>query len=567
MAIRRITELPRITEDEANTLSDALMEFSIQDGLGFKSTCGKVDNITKLVTTEIENNPIEQITIEGNLCVEHGDVSFNIDDPDAGDKKFEAKFGEINLCAVGDDPGTINIQAQNQLSLKGNPVNINNNLSVWTNRLQSNNPVSFTSNSNTIYVKNVVDGGNGNQAVNLNYINEKITPILNRLIAVQGSAAGPSLNSQVDKLERSISELYNFIKSKWPSATIPYPRTIDNLFTYLKNCNAGSEGSSPQPFRPTDLTYQFNGITGDRIDPTWNTTLHHDLYVMKRGLTDVYFPERIKYIKSERLFRDYEKLSSIVLDGVISVGQGMFIGCESLQHVTMGSLTKTKGQIFDNKCTSLTSVAFPKLSNIIRSRFMYNVPNVREIELGEITVLPPQSFMNCNKLISVKYNKNENIELSVGLSAFMNCYKMAKPNFIPSGDIPKCAFSNCSSMTDIDLSKVKKCDLSVFSGCTSLTSIGNINENFKCTSSSFKNCTSLKNISITYSGDDSETCRKIHVNYLRYMTGKVMDPKGTGNVIIKVHQNLYDYLKNKASTTIKNFYKDGNTNRIELQQY
>ena len=143
--------------------------------------------------------------------------------------------------------------------------------------------------------------------------------------------------------------------------------------------------------------------------------------------------------------------------------------------------------------------------------------------------------MNCNKLISVKYNKNENIELSVGLSAFMNCYKMAKPNFIPSGDIPKCAFSNCSSMTDIDLSKVKKCDLSVFSGCTSLTSIGNINENFKCTSSSFKNCTSLKNISITYSGDDSETCRKIHVNYLRYMTGKVMDPKGTGNVIIKVH--------------------------------
>ena len=40
------------------------------------------------MTTEIENNPIEQITIEGNLCVEYGDVSFNVDDPDAGDKKF-----------------------------------------------------------------------------------------------------------------------------------------------------------------------------------------------------------------------------------------------------------------------------------------------------------------------------------------------------------------------------------------------------------------------------------------------------------------------------------------------
>ena len=566
MAIRRITELPRITEDEANTLSDALMEFSIQDGLGFKSTCGKVDTITKIVTTEIENNPIEQITIENNLCVEHGDIFFNIDDPDAGDKKFEAKFGEINLCAIGDDPGTINIQAQNQLSLKGNPVNINNNLSVWTNKLQSNNPVTLTNNSNTIYVKNVVDGGSGNQAVNLNYINEKINPIINRLTAVQGSAEGSNLNSQVGKLERSISELYEFIKSKCPSATIPSPKTIDNLSTYLINCNIGSE-SEPQPFRPTDVTYQFNGISGKYIDPSWQTTLNNTTYVMRKGLTDVYFPERIKYIKRSNLFYGYEKLSSIVLDGVISASSGMFKGCKALYHVTIGSMTKTKGQIFDSKCTSLTSVAFPKLSNITGTKFMYNVPNVREIELGEITVLPQQSFMNCNKLISVKYNKNENIELSVGLSAFMNCCSMTKPNFIPIGDIPRFAFSNCSSMTDIDLSKVKNCDLSVFSGCTSLTSIGNITENFECESSSFKNCTSLKNISITYSGSDPTTCKNIHNKYLRYMTGKVMDPKGTGNVIVKVHQNLYDYLRNKASTTIKNFYKDGNTNRIELQQY
>ena len=566
MAIRRITELPRITEDEANTLSDALMEFSIQDGPGFKSTCGKVDNITKLVTTELENNPMEQITIEGNLCVGCGDISFNIDDPEAGDKKFQVKFGEINLCAIGDDPGTINIQAQNQLSLKGNPVNINNNLSVWTNRLQSNNPVYLTSNSNTIYVKDVVDGENGNQAVNLNYINGKITPILNRLTAVQGSAEGTDLNSQVGKLERSISELYEFIKSKCPSATIPLPKTIDNLSTYLINCNIGSE-PEPQPFRPTDVTYQFNGISGKYIDPSWNKSLNDSTTVMKKGLTDVYFPERIKYINKSNLFKSYQNLSSVVLDGVISASSGMFNGCKALQHVTIGSMTKTKGQIFDSKCTSLTSVAFPKLSNITGTKFMYNVPNVREIELGEITVLPQQSFMNCNKLISVKYNKNENIELSVGLSAFMNCYKMAKPNFIPSGDIPKCAFSNCSSMTDIDLSNVKNCDLSVFSGCTSLTSIGNINENFKCTSSSFKNCTSLKNISITYSGSDQKICKNIHNNYLKNMTGKVMDPKGTGKVIVKVHQNLYDYLKNKATSTIKKFYKDGNTNRIELQKY
>ena len=564
MAIRRITELPRITEDEANTLSDALMEFSIQDGLGFKSTCGKVDNITKLVTTEIENNPMEHITIEGNLCVGCGDISFNIDDPEAEDKKFEAKFGEINLCAIGDDPGTINIQAQNQVSIKGNPANINNNLSVWTNKLQSNNPVYLTSNSNTIYVKDVVDGENGNQAVNLNYINGKITPILNRLTAVQGSTEGTDLNSQVGKLERSISELYEFIKSKCPSAIIPLPKTIDNLSTYLINCNIGSE---PQPFGPTDVTYQFNGITGKYIDPSWNTPLNHQTTVMKKGLTDVYFPERIKYIKISNLFYGYEKLSSIVLDGVISVNYGMFKGCKSLQHVTMGSITQTKGQIFDNKCTSLTSVSFPKLSNIIGNYFMYGVPNVREIELGEISFIPPYTFRDCKNLISVTYNKNANTEISVGTGAFMDCYKMTKPNFIPRGNIPDNAFVNCSSMTDINLTNVTRCNVNSFRGCTSLTSIGNINENFRCNSSSFINCTSLKNISITYSGSDPTTCKNIHNNYLKNMTGKVMDPKGTGNVIVKVHQNLYDYLRNKAYSSITSFYKDGNKNRIELQQY
>lgn len=66
---------------------------------------------------------------------------------------------------------------------------------------------------------------------------------------------------------------------------------------------------------------------------------------------------------------------------------------------------------------------------------MKGVPNVKTVELGQISCIPSQTFKECQNLTTVTYNKNPNIELSVGLSAFMNCYKMNKPNFKPKGDI------------------------------------------------------------------------------------------------------------------------------------
>ena len=51
--------------------------------------------------------------------------------------------------------------------------------------------------------------------------------------------------------------------------------------------------------------------------------------------------------------------------------------------------------MFNYKCKQLTSVSFPKLTNLIRSSFMKGVPNIRQVELGAVSTISPYAFTEC----------------------------------------------------------------------------------------------------------------------------------------------------------------------------
>lgn len=174
MSVKKISELDEIIDEETANSNNVIMEIAVLKNAGYKTVYIPKTDLVKNIFKRISETSIEQILIDNNLCVEHGDVSFNIDDPEADKKKFGVKFGEINLCVIGDDPGTINIQAQNQLSLKGNPVNINNNLSVWTNKLQSDKPVTFSNITNSIYVVDTNYTHGGYKMLNVNDVRRYI---------------------------------------------------------------------------------------------------------------------------------------------------------------------------------------------------------------------------------------------------------------------------------------------------------------------------------------------------------------------------------------------------------
>ena len=174
MSVKKISELDEIIDEETANSNNVIMEIAVLKNAGYKTVYIPKTDLVKNIFKRISETSIEQILIDNNLCVEHGDVSFNIDDPEADKKKFEVRFGEINLCAIGDDPGTINIQAQNQVSIKGNPVNINNNLSVWTNNLQSDNQVTFSNTSNSIYIVDTTSTHSGYKMLNVNDVRRYI---------------------------------------------------------------------------------------------------------------------------------------------------------------------------------------------------------------------------------------------------------------------------------------------------------------------------------------------------------------------------------------------------------
>ena len=174
MSVKKISELNELTDEQIVNSNNVIMEIAVLKNAGYKTVYITKTDFVKNIYKRISQTSIEQILIDNNLCVEHGDISFNIDDPEANKKKFGVKFGEINLCAIGDDPGTINIQAQNQVSIKGNPININNNLSVWTNNLQSDKQVTFSNITNSIYVVDTNYTHSGYKMINVNDVRRYI---------------------------------------------------------------------------------------------------------------------------------------------------------------------------------------------------------------------------------------------------------------------------------------------------------------------------------------------------------------------------------------------------------
>lgn len=575
MAIRRISELPRISEDEKNNLSSALMEFSLSEsGENFKSVCGEVSEIENVVVNNITNSPIEHLKISGDLSVLNSDVIFNKGDTNVNDRKFVANFGDITIRQVG-DVGTITLSANNSIKIDGNPVVINDNLSVWKDKTETVNPVNFTNNSNRIYVKDISDGDDTHLAVNYNYINSQIQTPLNDLANILGRSADPkTLKSQIEETRTVVNSLYTWIHNKLqkyyeekpeertPPQPIPPNPTIDGLSTYITEC-----GMIPdeKPFKPDCVTYQFKSLTVDPSHskytvPTWDTAIDDVTHVFKNGITDIFMPG-VTTLKRGSLFSGYKYLSAISLDDLENISSsGEFNGCESLKKVSFGNVKTVNGLTFNEKCTSLEIVEMPSLTSITGSGGFIKAPNVTTIKLGPIDKIPYNAFLSCYQLNNITFGSDSNQPISeIGQYAFKGCKNLKTIPMKPTGKIKTDAFKVCTALEKIDLSETTDVGATAFQNCTSLSNIGQLNENFKCTTTSFRGCTSLTDVDITYDPlDISDTntqkiCKRIYDNILTKLTGYSINPtsSGTNEVTYHVYPNFLQYLNDYPKTGTK----------------
>ena len=135
MSVKKISQLDSVNSEELLNAKKVLIELAVPKNAGYKTVYGYLSEIVNGITKNITNNGLNRnITIggeeydEGFLTVQDCDVVFNPDLEQAKNHKFNLSFGEIIFSANGNNPGTIAIIADKQISINGNPVIINNNL-------------------------------------------------------------------------------------------------------------------------------------------------------------------------------------------------------------------------------------------------------------------------------------------------------------------------------------------------------------------------------------------------------------------------------------------------------
>lgn len=153
--------------------------------------------------------------------------------------------------------------------------------------------------------------------------------------------------------------------------------------------------------------------------------------------------------KGAALYLNGELLTDLVIpSGMVSIGDFVFVGCNSLTSVTIPDSVTEIGAFAFSDCDSLTSVNIPDSVNSIGSG----------------------AFKDCDSLTSVTIPDSVT---SIGSGALQDCTSLTSVT-IPDGvtEIEMYVFNGCESLTSVTIpdSVTKICGYA-FYNCDSLTSI------------------------------------------------------------------------------------------------
>lgn len=194
----------------------------------------------------------------------------------------------------------------------------------------------------------------------------------------------------------------------------------------------------------------------------------------------------------------------IVEDGVTAIGSWAFYGCSSLDRVTLPtSLREIHSYAFYG--TAIESISLEEGLISIGDFVFMNCPDLRSVEFPDsMTSMGYSTFQLCPKLQSVR--------LPSGLTeimgyTFISCTSLSHIE-IPSGvtRIGEDAFMSCSALTDIMIPMgVTEIGYAAFAQCSSLTRITVPASVSSLYGAVFSNCSRLASICFAHGKDDEIT--------------------------------------------------------------
>ncbi len=232
---------------------------------------------------------------------------------------------------------------------------------------------------------------------------------------------------------------------------------------------------------------------------------------------DVTIPEGVTSI-GDSAFYGCEKLTGITLpDSVTSIGNGAFGWCKSLTSITIpDSVTSIGNEAFWG-CGSLTSITLPDSVTSIGDGAFRCCSSLTSITLPDsVTSIGGEAFSGCSSLTSITLPDGVT---SIGDKTFKGCKKLADPEgfVIVKGVL----YDYCGSSRKIVVpDSVTSIGNGAFYICSRLTSITIPDGVTSIGDKAFADCKSLTNVTfpenITAIGDDlfGESCSKhIKIHY------------------------------------------------------
>ena len=241
------------------------------------------------------------------------------------------------------------------------------------------------------------------------------------------------------------------------------------------------------PKSVTSMDYRFaNAYNLERIDVDVNNKVY-------ASVDGVVFDKNLKRLIIYPVGK--QNISYSVPNGVTSIEQSAFSGCQRLQEIIISdSVINIESSAF-NSCTSLAEITIPNSVTSIGGSAFYNCTNLTEITIPDsVTSIEDSAFENCYNLKEIMI---PNSVTNIGCEAFSLCSSLIEVT-IQNGvrNIGERAFANCTSLKEITIpSSVINIEESAFYRCNSLTEItvpGTVNLG----ESVFEYCESLSNIII-----------------------------------------------------------------------
>jgi hypothetical protein len=170
-------------------------------------------------------------------------------------------------------------------------------------------------------------------------------------------------------------------------------------------------------------------------------------------------------------FKGASNITSVVIpESIKEIGLWAFSGCTSLSNVNLGNVEKLSNMAFNN-CTALTSIKLPKtLTKIASGAPFSGCTNLKHIELEDGMTVIPNYVCASTPITEITI---PNTVKEIGLWAFSDCTSLSNVNLGNVEKLSNMAFNNCTALTSIKLPKTltKIASGAPFSGCTNLKHI------------------------------------------------------------------------------------------------